>query len=142
MDVLGDDGKTPFSPRLSSLSLQSSVFDPLFFSKQYLHHHFAIDLVLGTVYAAIAFFVSERIRLRKIDLESDRRGLTNGWQRLRWGAVDGGFVALQGSPAMRRSSSGSSLGSLEGNDYSLPIAVDEDDQRSWKGEWSEGEEKV
>ncbi|ORY63824.1 hypothetical protein BCR35DRAFT_308792 [Leucosporidium creatinivorum] len=61
----------------------------MFWATQYLHHHFAIDLLIGTLYAAIAFLVAERSQLRLLDRDHVQRGLTNGWQRLRWRMRDG-----------------------------------------------------
>lgn len=67
-----------------------------FWSTMYLHHHFAIDLVLGTIYSTIAFTIAERIRLRRLDREAYTKGLTTGWERLVWGAVDGDGYAYGG----------------------------------------------
>ncbi|KAM0789188.1 hypothetical protein ACM66B_000034 [Microbotryomycetes sp. NB124-2] len=61
----------------------------MFWATQYLHHHWAIDLLVGSAYAAIAFLVAERAFLRKLDLEHVEEGLTNGWERLWYGLRDG-----------------------------------------------------
>ncbi|KAI5476949.1 hypothetical protein MNV49_007050 [Pseudohyphozyma bogoriensis] len=50
----------------------------MFWATMYLHHHFAIDLVVGSAYSITTFFIADRIRLRQIDAEHERRGLTNG----------------------------------------------------------------
>ena len=51
----------------------------------------AIQLVFGSIYAGMAFSFFERAQLRKIDLEHEQLGLTNGWERLRWGVVGVGL---------------------------------------------------
>ncbi|KAK4051434.1 hypothetical protein OIV83_002918 [Microbotryomycetes sp. JL201] len=61
----------------------------MFWATQYLHHHWAIDLLVGTAYAAIAFLIAERAFLRKLDLEHQDKSLTNGWERLWHGIRDG-----------------------------------------------------
>ncbi|GAA6009135.1 hypothetical protein JCM10207_004278, partial [Rhodosporidiobolus poonsookiae] len=54
----------------------------MFWSTQYFHHHFAIDLLLGTFYSAVSFLIFERVRLRKLDRHHYANGLTNGYDRL------------------------------------------------------------
>lgn len=71
------------------------------------------------MYAGVAFSFFERVRLRQLDLTHERLGLTTGWERLRWGTVDGD-VSLALSPAMSRSGSGSSAGAQGSGYTSLP----------------------
>ncbi|GAA5952385.1 hypothetical protein JCM21900_003799 [Sporobolomyces salmonicolor] len=61
----------------------------MFWATQYLHHHFAIDLLCGTGYSVISFLIFERVRLRRLDRTHYTDGLTNGWERLRWSIRDG-----------------------------------------------------
>ncbi|GAA5979034.1 hypothetical protein JCM11641_004950 [Rhodosporidiobolus odoratus] len=61
----------------------------MFWSTQYFHHHFAIDLLIGSLYSAISFLVFERIRLRKLDYLHYSNGLTNGYERLFYSLRDG-----------------------------------------------------
>lgn len=73
----------------------------------YLHHHFAIDLAVGTFYATCAFLVASRVKLRLLDAKHAREGLTNGWQRLRWKMHDGDDQVGLGSLSSRNTSSSS-----------------------------------
>lgn len=84
----------------------------------YLHHHFAIDLAVGTFYATCAFLVASRLKLRPLDARHERNGLTSGWQRLRWNMHDGeNFEGLHpGAQSPMFSSGNSSSASLENGD--------------------------
>jgi hypothetical protein len=83
-------------------------------STMYLHHHFAIDLAVGTFYATCAFLVASRLKLRPLDAKHAREGLTNGWQRLRWSMQDGDNYP-DSSGLDGTSSSNSSNSSLTGS---------------------------
>ncbi|GAA5867004.1 hypothetical protein JCM1840_005937 [Sporobolomyces johnsonii] len=61
----------------------------MFWATQYLHHHFAIDLLCGAFYSVVSFLIFERVRLRPLDRAHYADGLTNGWERLRWSIRDG-----------------------------------------------------
>ncbi|KAM0753255.1 hypothetical protein T439DRAFT_378955 [Meredithblackwellia eburnea MCA 4105] len=106
----------------------------MFWSTQYLHHHFAIDLVVGTLYSGLAFAIADRVRLRFLDREHARRGLTNGWERLRWASVDGGYSAVSSSEMSRRSSAASLL------DIGGPVGANYSPERQGTG--GEPSEKV
>ncbi|KAK4057161.1 hypothetical protein OIO90_001656 [Microbotryomycetes sp. JL221] len=94
----------------------------MFWATQYLHHHWAIDLLVGSAYAALAFIIAERAFLRKFDRQHYEQGLTNGWDRLRWGIQDGtndhGAVYPNGRTTRTSSfasfESGSTIGSSSG----------------------------
>ncbi|PWN20842.1 hypothetical protein BCV69DRAFT_299314 [Microstroma glucosiphilum] len=53
----------------------------MFWSTQYLHHHFAVDLLLGTSYSVLAFSAAT-IVLRKLEAKHEREGTTRGVDRL------------------------------------------------------------
>ncbi|EJF66438.1 hypothetical protein DICSQDRAFT_164288 [Dichomitus squalens LYAD-421 SS1] len=54
----------------------------MFWSTMYLHHHFAIDLLVGSFYALAAFAVTQHFLLRKLDAKYVEEGLTRGVDRL------------------------------------------------------------
>ncbi|GAA6062369.1 hypothetical protein JCM10212_004215 [Sporobolomyces blumeae] len=74
----------------------------MFWATQYLHHHFAIDLLCGTFYSLVAFTLFERVRLRKLDLRHYSEGLTTGWDRLRWSLHDGDNFTEYGARQVAR----------------------------------------
>lgn len=102
----------------------------MFWSTQYLHHHvsfsktnlaqrqfsdflsrmrftqFAIDLLFGTFYSAVAFTIFERVRLRKLDLRHYSEGRTTGWERLWYSLHDGENYTEYGSRQILRLSNG------------------------------------
>ncbi|BGP08918.1 hypothetical protein JCM10049v2_004769 [Rhodotorula toruloides] len=104
----------------------------MFWSTQYLHHHFAIDLLCGTFYSLLSFTLFERTRLRKLDRRHYSLGLTNGYERLFYARRDGenwdeygermlrrlggeGEEGKEGALALSRSSSGGSVGRVPVN---------------------------
>lgn len=96
--------------------------------------------MIGTLYALVFFTLAHRIRLGPIDLAHERRGLSNGWQRLRWGTGlrGDGFLLLSPSvagSAMMRSSSAES-GEME---YGLGIETMEPEEMEGEGEEELGE---
>lgn len=74
----------------------------MFWATQYLHHHFAIDLLAGTFYSVVAFTLFERVRLRKLDRKHYSEGLTNGWERLWHARRDGENYDAYGERMLRR----------------------------------------
>ncbi|GAA5991030.1 hypothetical protein JCM5350_005401 [Sporobolomyces pararoseus] len=78
----------------------------MLWSTQYLHHHFAIDLLFGTFYSAVAFTIFERVRLRKLDLRHYSEGLTTGFERLWYSLHDGENFTEYGSKQIMRLSNG------------------------------------
>lgn len=53
----------------------------MFWSTQYLHHHFAVDLLMGTLYSVIAFSIAY-IWLRKLEAKHEKEATTRGVDRL------------------------------------------------------------
>lgn len=53
----------------------------MFWSTQYLHHHFAVDLLLGTTYSVLAFSAATVV-LRKLEAKHEREATTRGVDRL------------------------------------------------------------
>ncbi|GAA5953301.1 hypothetical protein JCM3765_007466 [Sporobolomyces pararoseus] len=78
----------------------------MLWSTQYLHHHFAIDLLFGTFYSVVAFTIFERVRLRKLDLRHYSEGLTTGFERLWYSLHDGENFTEYGSKQIMRLSNG------------------------------------
>ncbi|TKA58574.1 hypothetical protein B0A53_00315 [Rhodotorula sp. CCFEE 5036] len=78
----------------------------MFWATQYLHHHFAIDLLAGTFYSVVAFTLFERVRLRKLDRKHYSEGLTNGWERLWHARRDGENYDAYGERMLRRLAGG------------------------------------
>ncbi|GAA6034597.1 hypothetical protein JCM8097_005415 [Rhodosporidiobolus ruineniae] len=74
----------------------------MFWSTQYLHHHFAIDLFVGTFYSAVSFTIFERVRLRKLDRRHYALGLTNGYERLFYSLHDGENYTAYGERQLAR----------------------------------------
>ncbi|GAA5903507.1 phosphatase PAP2 family protein [Sporobolomyces salmoneus] len=81
----------------------------MFWSTQYLHHHFAIDLLFGTFYSVVAFTIFERVRLRKLDLRHYSEGLTTGFERLWYSLHDGENYTEYGSRQILRLSNGNKV---------------------------------
>ncbi|EGU12040.1 hypothetical protein RTG_01922 [Rhodotorula toruloides ATCC 204091] len=118
----------------------------MFWSTQYLHHHFAIDLLCGTFYSLLSFTLFERTRLRALDRRHYSLGLTNGYERLFYARRDGenwdeyGERMLrrlggdeggkEGALALSRSSSGGSVGRVPmgrpGGYEAVPEAAEEE----------------
>ncbi|BGP49072.1 hypothetical protein JCM10450v2_004951 [Rhodotorula kratochvilovae] len=74
----------------------------MFWSTQYFHHHFAIDLICGTFYSVVAFTLFERVRLRRLDRAHYAQGLTNGYDRLFYARRDGDNFTEYGERMLRR----------------------------------------
>ncbi|GAA5824530.1 hypothetical protein JCM11251_000461 [Rhodosporidiobolus azoricus] len=74
----------------------------MFWSTQYFHHHFAIDLLFGTLYSALSFTLFERVRLRKLDRAHYANGLTNGYERLFYSLKDGENFTAYGERQLAR----------------------------------------
>jgi hypothetical protein len=50
-----------------------------------LRHHYAIDLLFGSIYATGFFLLFRKLSLPRIDREQSELDLTNGWERLVYG---------------------------------------------------------
>ncbi|GAA5931574.1 hypothetical protein JCM3775_006891 [Rhodotorula graminis] len=74
----------------------------MFWSTQYFHHHFAIDLICGTFYSLVSFTLFERVRLRKLDRAHYANALTNGYERLFFAIRDGDNWTEYGERMLRR----------------------------------------
>ncbi|POY71028.1 hypothetical protein BMF94_5954 [Rhodotorula taiwanensis] len=82
----------------------------MFWATQYLHHHFAIDLLAGTFYSLVSFTLFERVRLRKLDRRHYSEGLTNGWERLWYARRDGENYTPYGERMLARLAGDSASG--------------------------------